>query len=68
MELSETITLDGTRQFCDEGNRLALQYLAGARDALRKDEGARNESGIKNRVLAPLETFLSHTRECGICR
>jgi hypothetical protein len=67
----ERITLNGEPCFCTEGNRLALDYLQAARDALRKCDGMPNESGIKGALVASLEKFLSHCHHgsgCETCR
>ena len=72
MELNQplersSITLDGKTQFCEEGNRLAWEYLTTARDALRKPTTYPNNSGPPSRVVESLESFLRHTRQCSIC-
>ena len=67
----EPITLNGEPCFCAEGNRLALDYIQAARDALRKCDGMVNELGIKSAVVASLEKFLSHCHHssgCVTCR
>jgi hypothetical protein len=67
----EAITLNGEPCFCAEGNRLALDYLQAARNALRKCDAMPNESGIRFAVIGPLEKFLSHCYHgsgCETCR
>lgn len=64
---SEPITLNGVPQFCEEGNRLALDYLKAARDLLRKCGAMPNESAIKYSAIPALENFRSHAQSCEFC-
>ena len=53
----EAITFNGEPCFCAEGNRLALDYLQAARDALRKRDVYPNDSGIESAVSTSLKNF-----------
>jgi hypothetical protein len=66
----EPITLNGKPCFCNEGNRLALDYLQAARDALKKQDVWPNDSAIKAAVDTFLDTFLRHCHNgpgCDVC-
>lgn len=67
-EQEETITLDGKPYFCADGNRLALNYLQAARDALTKRDVQLNPTDIQSAVTTPLQKFLSHSSRCKTCR
>jgi alkanesulfonate monooxygenase SsuD/methylene tetrahydromethanopterin reductase-like flavin-dependent oxidoreductase (luciferase family) len=55
-------------QLCEEGERLATEYLTVARDVLKKSDAAPNDSGTKAPVVERLEAFLRHKKDCGVCR
>ena len=55
-------------QLCEEGARLATEYLTVARDVLEKSEAAPNDSAIRSPVNEKLDIFLSHKRGCDDCR
>ena len=67
MELNEPITLNGELQFCETGNRLALEYLRISRDVLKDVVAADNETFLKSRIVNSFEALLSHTRHCPNC-
>lgn len=64
----ELITLNGNLCFCAEGNRLALDYLQAARDALKKQDVEPNDSAIRAAVDTSLHTFLRHCHNGAGCK
>jgi hypothetical protein len=68
MELNETITLEHELQFCEAGNRLALNYLQVSRAVLKKLAvvGGRRTMLVSS-VTAPLDKLLDHVNGCPSC-
>jgi hypothetical protein len=67
MELNEPIALGDELQFCETGNRLALEYLRISRDVLQDAVATENEAYLKSRIVNSFEALLSHTRHCPYC-
>jgi hypothetical protein len=67
MKLKDTITLDPELDFCDTGNRLALDYLRISRDVLQGVSTGDDEGYLKSRIANAFEALLSHARHCPHC-
>ena len=67
MELNEPITVRDELQFCNIGNRLALDYLRICRDVLKDVAAGDSEAYLRSRISNALEALLSHTRHCTRC-
>ena len=68
MELKEPIDLDDELDFCDTGNRLALDYLRISRDVLKGVSTGDDEGYLKSRITNAFEALLSHARHCSNCK
>jgi|HubBroStandDraft_5_1064220.scaffolds.fasta_scaffold1043380_2 hypothetical protein len=66
MDLNEPLILNGEYQFCEVGNRLALDYLDSAYDAVRNIyEG--NFAPIRQRTDEALLKLAEHANCCADC-
>jgi hypothetical protein len=54
-------------QFCDTGNRLALDYVRIARDVLKGVSTGDDEAYLKSRITNAFEALLRHARHCPHC-
>jgi len=68
MELKDHITSDNKLNFCDTGNRLALDYLRISRDVLKGVSSGDDEGYLKSRITNAFEALLSHARHCPHCK
>ena len=68
MELKEPINLDDKLDFCDTGNRLALDFLRISRDVLKGVATGDDEAYLKSRITNAFEALLIHARHCPHCK
>jgi hypothetical protein len=68
MELKDPIASDDRLDFCDTGNRLALDYLRIGRDVLQGVSTGDDEAYLKSRITNAFEALLSHAGQCPHCK
>ena len=68
MEVKEPIAIDDELDFCETGNRLALDYLRISRDVLKGVSTGDDEAYLKSRITNAFEALLSHARHCLHCK
>jgi hypothetical protein len=66
MDLNEPITLDRELQFCEEGNSMALRFLAASRATVRNAH-MESPGDLQAQLDASLAPFLAHVNSCPHC-
>jgi hypothetical protein len=64
MDINEPITLENERMYCEEGNKLALEFLLESRRAVV--ECSRSPSLVQM-VTSRLQALMRHTSACPHC-